>query len=128
MMPLAFVAFLAFGAVLVLIGATQDARRKVNEAEGYRNELLPRARAEAAELVAAANAYRDAKVAEATGAASRFEAVVAEYRKAPEVTKKRLFLETMESVLPRVEKVIIESDATSVLPHLPLGRSTGGAP
>jgi len=113
----------AFGDV---VSAIQDASRLVNEAEGYQNELIPKARAEAAELVAAANGYREAKVAEATGEAERFKAIVAEYRKAPEVTRKRLYLETMESVLPEVEKVIIEPGTTNVLPYLPLGRASGG--
>lgn len=103
-----------------VVAASQDAERLVNEAEGYRNELLPQAGAQAAELVAAAGAYRDAKVSEATGEAQRFKALVAEYAKAPEVTKKRLYLETMEAVLPKVEKVIIEPGTTQVLPYLPL--------
>lgn len=110
-----------------VVSAIQDASRLVNEAEGYRNELIPKARAEAAELVASANGYREAKIAEATGEAERFEAIAAEYRKAPEVTRKRLYLETMESVLPNVEKVIIEPGTTNVLPYLPLGRASGGA-
>lgn len=105
-----------------VVAANQDASRAVNEAEGYRNEVLPRARAEGNELTEAALGYRDATVAEAAGEAGRFEALVAEYRKAPEVTRKRLYLETMEDVLPDVEKVIIDSDETPVLPYLPLGR------
>jgi membrane protease subunit HflK len=109
-----------------VVAAKQDASRLVNEAEGYRNELIPRARAEATELREGAFAYRDAKVAQATGEAERFTAVAAEYRKAPEITEKRLYLETMEFVLPSVEKVIIEPGTASVLPYLPLGRSGGG--
>ena len=111
-----------------VIAAAQDASRAVNEAEGYRNELMPGARAEAAELVEAAAGYRVAKIAEAEGEATRFTAIVVEYRKAPEVTRKRLFLETMETILPDVEKVIIEPGTASVLPYLPLGRdgSRGG--
>jgi len=105
-----------------VVAANQDANRVVNEAEGYRNEVLPRARAEAIELTESAAGYREAKVAAATGEAGRFTALVAEYRKAPEVTRKRLYLEAMEEVLPEVEKVIIEPGTTSVLPYLPLGR------
>ncbi|HXK24359.1 MAG TPA: FtsH protease activity modulator HflK [Myxococcota bacterium] len=108
-----------------VIAATQDASRLVNEAEGYRNEVLPGARAQAAELTAAADAHRQAVVAEATGEAARFRAIVAEYRKAPAVTEKRLYLETMEQVLPKVEKVIIERGTTSVVPYLPIGREPG---
>lgn len=110
-----------------VVAANQDKSRLVNQAEGYHNELLPAARAEAGELIVAANAYREAKVAEATGEAERFSALVVEYRKAPEVTKKRLYLETMEQVLPKVEKVIIDPDTTQVLPYLPLGRGEGRA-
>jgi len=110
-----------------VVEAIQDASRSVNEAEGYRNEVLPRARAEAVEKVAAAEAYRDSEIAAATGEASRFAALVAEYRKAPEVTQKRLYLETMEVVLPRVEKVIIEPGTTQVVPYLPLRQGAGGS-
>jgi membrane protease subunit HflK len=105
-----------------VVAANQDASRLVNEAEGYRNEVLPRSRAEAAELTAQAEAHRESVVAEATGEATRFLAIAAEYRKAPAVTEKRLYLETMEQVLPKVEKVIIEKGTTSVVPYLPLGR------
>ena len=104
-----------------VIAAAQDRNRKVNEAEGYANEVLPRARAEASEVVEAAIAYRDSKIAEARGEAEGFLAVLFEYQKAPEITRKRMYLETMEEVLPGVEKVIIEPGTASVLPYLPLG-------
>jgi len=110
-----------------VIAATQDASRLVNQAEGYRNEVLPGARAQAAELTAAADGHRQAVVAEATGEAARFKAIAEEYRKAPAVTEKRLYLETMEEVLPRVEKVIIEPGTASVMPYLPIGRQPGVA-
>ena len=105
-----------------VIAASQDGSRLVNEAEGYRNEVVPRARAEAVELVESATAYRATVIALSTGAATRFTALATEYRKAPEVTRKRLYLETMEAILPGVEKVIIEPGTTNVLPYLPLGR------
>jgi membrane protease subunit HflK len=108
-----------------VVAASQDANRAVNEAEGYRNELLPKARAEAAEIIAEANGYRDAKIAESSGEAQRFIAMESEYRKAPEVTRTRIYLETMESVLPAAEKIVIERGATQVLPYLPLGRRAG---
>lgn len=109
-----------------VVKATQDAIRVVNEAEGFQNELIPNARAEATELIEAAKGYRAAKIAKATGEGSRFSAIAAEYRKAPAVTKKRLYLETMEIVLPDVHKVIIEKGTTSVVPYLPLGRNGAG--
>ena len=106
-----------------VVAANQDANRAVNEAEGYRNEVLPRARAEATELTEGAIGYRDSKVAAATGEAARFVALAEAYRQAPEVTRKRLYLETMEVVLPEVDKVIVGPGTTSVLPYLPLGRN-----
>jgi len=108
-----------------VVAASQDADRAVNEAEGYRNEVLPKARGEAAEIVAKANGYREAKIAEATGEAARFLAVEEEYRKAPGVTRERIYLETMEAILPSVDKVVIEKGTTQVLPYLPLGARAG---
>ncbi|HEY8156895.1 MAG TPA: FtsH protease activity modulator HflK [Myxococcota bacterium] len=109
-----------------VVGAGQDANRLVNEAEGYRNEILPGARAEAVELTESANGYREARVAEASGEAQRFLALQQEHGKAPEVTEKRLYLETMESVLPNAETVIIEPGAAGLLPYLPLVRDAAG--
>ncbi|UCE86927.1 MAG: FtsH protease activity modulator HflK [Deltaproteobacteria bacterium] len=104
-----------------VIGARQDKNRTINEAQGYANEILPGSRAKAIELRESARAFRDATVAEATGQAARFRALATEYRKAPEVTRKRLYLETMERVLPEAEKLIIDPKASSVLPHFPIG-------
>jgi membrane protease subunit HflK len=111
-----------------VIGANQDRNRAVNEAEAYANEVVPRSRGEAAELLSGAAGYRDAKIAGATGEASRFLALVTEYQKAPAITRKRLYLETMEAVLPDAEKLIVEPGTASVLPYLPLGPGAGKAP
>ncbi len=108
-----------------VIAANQDRNRAVNEAQAHANEVVPRARGEASELLAEASGYREAKIAEATGAASRFLAVVEEYEKAPAITRKRIYLETMEAVLPDAEKLIVEPGTASVLPYLPLGRREG---
>ncbi len=105
-----------------VVSADQDRETRINEAQGYANEVLPKARGEASELREAAQAYRDSKIAQATGEAQRFSALYAEYKKAPEVTRKRLYLETMEEVLPDVEKVIIQP-GSQVLPYLPIGPS-----
>jgi len=105
-----------------VIAAGQDRARQVQEARGYENEVLPRARAQAREMRAESEAYREATVAEARGEAGRFLAILAEYRLAPEITRKRLYIETMEEVLPNVEKVLIEPGTANVLPFLPLGR------
>jgi membrane protease subunit HflK len=100
-------------------GANQDRNRTINEAQAYANEVLPRARAEAIEDVERARGYREARIAEATGEAERFRAIAAEYAKAPEVVRTRLFLETMEQVLPEVRTFIVQP-GSPVLPYLPL--------
>ncbi len=109
------------GAFDDVLGASQDRDRAVNEAQGYANEVLPRARAEAIEQVESARGYRDSTIAEAAGESERFRALAAEYAKAPEVIRTRLFLETMEQVLPKVQTYIVQP-GSSVLPHLPLDR------
>jgi membrane protease subunit HflK len=89
--------------------ARADSARIVNEAQGYSNEQLPRARGEAQQLVAAAQAYRERKINEAQGDASRFTQVAEEYAKASEVNGERLYLETMETILPRIKKLIVDN-------------------
>jgi modulator of FtsH protease HflK len=110
--------------------AEQDEDRFQEEARGYANELLGNARGQAAQMREDAAAYKNRVVQEAQGEAARFISVHDEYAKAPEVTRKRLFLETMEQVLGGSEKVIIENGAgTGVVPYLPLPelRSQGSA-
>jgi membrane protease subunit HflK len=110
-----------------VIAAAQDRDRKVQEARGYENEVLPQARGQAREMLSKASAYREETVAAAKGETTRFLSVLTEYRKAPEVTRQRLYLETMEQVLPEVEKILIEPGTTSgVLPYLPLGGAKMG--
>jgi len=111
-----------------VVAADQDAELIINQAKAYENEVLPRARAEAIELTESAQAYRDSKIAESRGEAERFTALLAAYQAAPEVTRKRLYLETMEAVLPNVEKIIVEPGAASILPHLSLGDATRSQP
>jgi membrane protease subunit HflK len=102
--------------------AEQDEDRFQEEARQYANTLLGDARGQAAQMREDAAAYKNRVVLEAEGEAARFTSVYAEYAKAPEVTRKRLFLETMEQVLGGSEKVIIEGGAggTGVVPYLPL--------
>ncbi len=103
--------------------ARQDAEKMQNDAIGYSNSILPRARGEAARIIQEAEAYKQAKVAEAEGAAERFLAQLTEYRKAKEITARRLYLETMEEVLRDSRKVIMTNDAgKGVLPYLPLNQ------
>jgi membrane protease subunit HflK len=95
--------------------------RSKNEAEAYANDVIPRARGEAAKILQAAEAYKQKVVASAEGEASRFVSIFNEYDKAKEVTQERMYLETMEKVLADIEKVIIEKNAGSgVVPYLPL--------
>jgi modulator of FtsH protease HflK len=102
--------------------AQQDAVRSQNEAETIASRVLPQARGRAAEAIQQAEAYREQVLAEATGQASRFRQVYDEYRKAPEVIRERIFLETMERVLGGMDKVIIDQggQGQGVVPYLPL--------
>ena len=102
-----------------VIAAAQDRDRQIQESRGYENEVVPRARGQAAELESQADGYREGTVAVAKGEAARFEAILVEYQRSPEVTRQRLYLETMEEVLPRVQKVIIEPGTATLLPYLP---------
>src|SRR6266404_1292074 len=90
-----------------VISAQQDKERLINEARGYANDVVPKARGQAAQLLNEAEGYSAAKVQEAGGAAQRFIAVQEEFEKAKDVTRLRLYLETMEQVLPRVNKIIL---------------------
>jgi membrane protease subunit HflK len=104
-----------------VISAQQDKERLINEARGYANDVVPKARGQAAQLLNEAQGYSAAKVQEASGAAQRFIALQDEYEKAKDVTRLRLYLETMEQVLPRVHKIILDDVAgKSVVPYLPL--------
>jgi membrane protease subunit HflK len=109
--------------------AEQDEDRFQEEARQYANTLLGDARGQAAQLREDAAAYKSRVVSEATGEAARFLSVYNEYIKAPEVTRKRLFLETMEQVLGGADKVLIEKGAagSGVVPYLPLPALRGGA-
>lgn len=103
--------------------AEQERDRLEKQADAYANRVVAGARGEAAQALEEAEGYRARVVNEAQGQASRFAAVLEEYRKAPEVTRKRLYLETMEEVLGRVDKVIIDEGVgggQGVVPYLPL--------
>ena len=107
--------------------ARADKERAQNEAIGYANDILPRARGEAAQILQEAEAYKSARVSEAEGAAARFSAQLKEYRGAKEVTKERLYLETMQEVMANTQKVVItEGAGGNVLPYLPLDRMKEG--
>ena len=90
--------------------ARADAARIVNEAEGYANDILPRARGQAQQMLSASKGYRERRIQEARGDAARFEKLAIEYGRNPEVTRSRLFLETMEEILPRLRKTIVDEE------------------
>lgn len=107
--------------------AEQDEDRFVEESNQYSNQQLGRARGEAAQVREEAAAYKTRVVQEAEGEAQRFISVYDEYAKAPEVTRKRLFLETMENVLKSSNKVIVgQGDGPGVIPYLPLPELRAG--
>jgi len=102
--------------------ARQDEERAVSAAEGDEREILERARARSSELRESSEAYKEAKILESAGEAARFEALLVEYQRAPEVTRRRLYLETMEVVMPNVEKMVVEPGTVSLMPLLPMQR------
>jgi membrane protease subunit HflK len=90
--------------------ASADRENKINEARTYANNVVPKARGEARSLVLAAQSYREQRVAEAVGNTARFNELLAEYTKAPDITRSRLYLEAMEKILPKVKKYVIDSE------------------
>ncbi len=102
--------------------ARADRERIINEAHGYANDALAKARGEASKLLSEATSYRQQRINEAQGEAARFEKLIAEYSKAKDITERRLYLETMEEVLPRIKKVIIDSHGPKSLIELGLIR------
>ncbi|MDR0882661.1 MAG: FtsH protease activity modulator HflK [Candidatus Adiutrix sp.] len=101
--------------------AREDSSRSVNEAHGYANEVKPQAEGQAFAIEAAAQAYAAQRVELAEGESARFKSLVAEYQKAPAITRRRLLLETMDQVMPGAEKVFLPGEISqSILPHLGL--------
>lgn len=116
-----------------VVDAAQERETSINNALAIQNTVVPQARGEAAQILQDAEAYRDRVIAEAKGEAERFNQIYTEYKKAPVVTRQRLYLETIEQVYGPAEKVILDSDSGSgVVPYLPLdqlgnrARAAGG--
>ena len=105
--------------------AREDEQRFKNEAEAYRNEVLPKARGAAARLREQADGYKKEVVAKAEGEASRFSKLLTEYKKAPEITRDRLYLDMMESVLTNSTKVMVDLEGGNNLMYLPLDKLMG---
>ena len=110
------------GAFADAIKAREDEIRFINEAEAYSNGIIPQARGEAARMMQEATAYRERVTANSEGEAQRFVKLYEEYRKAPEVTRKRLYLQAMQSVLSKTNKVMVDVKGSNNIFYLPLDR------
>jgi len=104
------------------IKSREDEQRLVNEAEAYRNDIIPKARGSAARLREESNAYKARVIAKAEGEASRFEQLLAEYERAPEVTRQRLYLDSIESVLSNTNKILLDTEGSNSLMYLPIDK------
>jgi len=111
--------------------AKEDREKLINQAQSYRNDIIPKAKGEAAQQINQAKGYAQARVTRAEGQANRFLKTLKEYNQAKEVISKRIYIETMESIMPDVEKIIIDGKISDrMLPYLPLNRlsqSSGGS-
>lgn len=104
------------------ITAREDEQRSVNQAEAYKNDIIPKARGAAARLREEASSYKAKIITKADGEANRFEQLLAEYQRAPEVTRQRLYLDTMEAVLSSSGKILVDSDSSNNLIYLPIDK------
>lgn len=103
------------------VKAREDKQRLINEAQTYANDILPKSRGKAARMLEEAKAYKSEVVSKSEGEASRFGQILAEYEKAPEVTRERLYRETMENVFANTSKVVVDSKANSMM-YLPIDK------
>jgi membrane protease subunit HflK len=103
-----------------VVRALEDRSRLIKEAEGYSEDVLPKARGQAQQEIREAEAYKAQRVIRARGDSERFTSVLGEYAKSPRVTRERLYLESVEQFLPAPKKYVIESGSSGVLPLLPL--------
>ncbi len=110
-----------------VVRAREDRETTINRAQAYEAAQIPQAEGQAAQIVEEAQAFRDGRIAKAQGEADGFLAILEGYQDSPEVTRRRLFLEAMEEILPGIEKFILSSES-GVLPFLPLDGSTPSLP
>lgn len=109
------------------IKAREDKQRFINEAQTYANEVIPKARGQAARILEEAQGYKQKMIAKAQGETSRFEQILAEFEQAPEVTRTRLYLDALESVLSKTETIMVDVKGGNNLLYLPLDRLQQGA-
>ena len=117
------------GAFKDVASAKEDKNRMINQAEGYRNDVIPKARGEAEAMIRDAEGFKESRIKRSEGDAVKFTTILKEYRKAKSITEKRLYLETMEKVLPDIEKIIVpDKDSGNMLNLLNLntGKTAGG--
>ena len=95
------------GAFKDVASAKEDKNRMINQAEGYRNDVIPKARGEAEAMIRDAEGFKESRIKRAEGDATKFTTILKEYKKAKSITEKRLYLETMENVLPGIDKIIV---------------------
>jgi membrane protease subunit HflK len=110
-----------------VIRAREDRERFIEEARVHANSVVPEARGQAARVIQEAEGYKASTVALANGEAQRFTLMLAEYEKAPEITRKRLYLQTMENVFARSQKVLLDADSSGNILYLPLDQLGGGS-
>ena len=115
------------GAFKDVASAKEDKNRMINQAEGYRNNVIPIARGEAEAMIRDAEGFKQARIKRSEGDAVKFTTILKEYRKAKSITQKRLYLETMERVLPNIEKIIVpDKNSGNMLNLLNLNPGKGG--
>ncbi|MDT4830586.1 Modulator of FtsH protease HflK [compost metagenome] len=111
-----------------VIRAREDEQREKNQAEAYANGVVPEARGQAQRIIEEANGYRDEVVSRAQGEADRFTKLVTEYRKAPDVMRERLYIDTMQEVMSQTSKVMVTGQqGQNNLLYLPLDKMVGGS-
>ena len=117
------------GAFNDVASAKEDKNRMINQAEGYRNDIIPKARGEAEAMIRDAEGFKESRIKRSEGDAAKFTTILKEYRKAKSITEKRLYLETMEKVLPDIEKIVVpDKNSGNMLNLLNLntGKNAGG--
>ena len=101
--------------------AREDKNKIINQADGYHNDIIPKAKGQAQKMINEAQAYAKSKISRAEGEARRFEKILEQYSKAKEITKSRLYIETMENILSKVDKIIVSNKmGENAVPYLPL--------